>query len=147
MKASFIISTVLIALLVNVTLGQEQRCEASPNIGFEYKIVENTKTDFPPHVRSLRVVVKAKYFDDIHMKLLAQSLRKRFCNDDMISALIFDDLKVDKTLNEGQFLLGRVRPGEVRGIYALSDDGKTESIEYSTKRGNPFNEVVLKLSP
>jgi hypothetical protein len=127
--------------------GQGRPCGDKPKIGFEYKIVENTQTAFPPNVRSLRVVVQAKYFDDTHMKLLAQSLRKRFCTDDMISAMIFDDVKVAKHLDEGQFLMGRINAPEVRGFYSLKDRGKHEFIEYSRIRGNPTNEVILKLVP
>jgi len=142
-----IISMALISLLGVEAVGQQQRCGTKPKIGFEYDIVENTKTASPPNVRSLRVVLKAKYFNDTHIRLLAKSIRSLFCEDTEISALIFDDLSVAKRIRTDQFLLGKFRPPEVRGIYALSDEGKIESIEYSTRRGNPIDEIVLRLTP
>jgi hypothetical protein len=144
---SALIAVLIVWFAAKPSSAQELACIADRGASFDYDIIENTKSAFFPNTRMLRVVIKPKFFDEKHMRELARALRCRFCEDMEISALIFDNVKAAKALDMRQFLTGNLASREVRGIYALTDGGKFSSIEYSTKRGNPFNEVVLKLDP
>ena len=142
----------VLAVAVNSLFGQSKKCDSDYKDSVEYKLVQNYKTDLPPYIRSLRVVVKQENINREFMIRLARTLRHRFCTDNEITAMIFDSKRVARTIDEGQFLMGRVKVPEVRGFYTLTsytlaNQGREESIEFSTKRGNPTNEVVVKLSP
>jgi hypothetical protein len=133
--------------IVNTVFSQGRPCKSNDKIRIKYEIAENYKTDLPPYIRTLRVVVEAKYFNDDDMQGLANALRTRFCTDKEITAMIFDNMRVAKKMDEAQFLMGRISVPEVRGFYTLTNAGKKEFIEYSKKRGNPTNEVLLEISP
>ena len=141
-----------LAFMAGSTIGQSPKCDPDRGDSVKYRIAQNFKSNLPPYIRSLRIVVKPENFNRGYMTLLARSIHQRFCTDEEISAVIFDDKHVADTMDMGLFLTGRIKIPEVRGFYALtshtlSGKGKDHSIEYSTKRGNPTNEVVIDLPP
>jgi hypothetical protein len=145
-----VVTVFILSLGLSTSFGQTVKCVPDDKEAVKYELVQNYVTDLPPYTRSLRVVVKKENFNRAFMVRLANALRMRFCSDEEISAVIFDDKHVAESLNMGDFLTGRVTPPEVRGLYALTsytlaNKGKEESIEFSTKRGNPTNEVVINL--
>lgn len=109
-------------------------------------IAQSYKSNLPPFYRALRIVVKQKDFTHDSMVRLAKTIRNKFCQDDEITAIIFDDKRVAMTMDEGQYLIGEIKVPEVRGFYSYSKEDNYEGIEFSTERGKPFNEVRIKLS-
>jgi len=142
----------LLVIQISFLFGQAKKCASDNNDNVKYKIAQNFKGELPPFARSLRIVVKPENFNRDYMTRLGTALHQRFCTDDEISAIIFDDMNVANTMDMGLFAMGRIKVPEVRGFYtftshATSEKGKEQSIEYSTIRGNPTNEVVVNLPP
>ena len=137
-------------LLTSSLHAQTKKCVADKREAIDYKLVQNYKNNLPPYIRSLRVVIKKENFNRAFMVRLANAIRIRFCSDEEISAILFDDKRVAESLDVGQFLAGRVKVPEVRGFYARTSstsagDGSDEFVQFSTERGNPTNEVIIKL--
>ena len=143
----FLNFSALVACLASLSLGQSNECKLDQKVRAKYKVVQSYNPRFAPNTRALRLVVKPKNFNRDYMLLLAKTIRRQFCTDVEISALIFDSERAANRMDEGLFLMGKIKVPAVRGLYTLANHGMQESIEYSTQRGNPTNEIRIKLSP
>src|SRR4029078_944137 len=81
-----LISTV--GCLRNSSFGQSNKCNSDHKDVVKFKVVQSYKTDLPPYIRSLRIVVKQENFNRDYMLRLAKTLRQQFCTDNEISVMI-----------------------------------------------------------
>ncbi len=136
----------MIVCATGILMGQTNDCDKPRTGTAKYKVVRNEIPRFAPNTRSLRIVVKEKLFNRDSMVRLARTIRRQFCSDDEISVMIFDDERVARNMDEGLYLAGKIKVPELRGLYAFGDHGRSDSIEFSTKRGNPISEIVIDLT-
>jgi hypothetical protein len=141
-----VITLVVTTCLGGYCYGQDNNCSSDYKDRAKYELIFSQRITLPPYTRDVRIVVRQKNFNRDYMLRLARTLRQRFCKDDEISVVIFDSKRVAKTMDMGLFLRGKIKVSELRGFYTLTNHGKSESIQFSTKKGNPNNEVLVKLS-
>lgn len=146
-----------IAWLMNylpiVSFAQEKsqkiiKCKVESSRKVKYKLVSIDRTEVkPPFITGLRIVLKKNRFNRNYMIKLAQRLNAEYCNEEVISAAIFDDYKAAKRADAViEYLLKKRSVPELRGFYSLNRNTGEELIEFSAKRGNPPNEIKINLN-
>jgi hypothetical protein len=146
-----IICIYLFLLFCSVVVGQPStktvECKVDSSKKFKYKIIAKERTINEPYIFSIRVVIKDnKKFNKENMLKFTENIKARFCNEERISVVIFDD---EKTANESRvvadYLLDQRKAPELRGFYSLDRKTGSEGIQFSTKRGNPTDEVKIDI--
>lgn len=124
-------------------------CKVEPNKNFNYTIIQQGRSIGESPVFSLRVVIRDnKKYNRTDMLKFAENIKARFCNEENISVVIFDD---KKALDENSravtdyLLYQTIAPG-LRGFYSFNRKTGYEGIQFSTKRENPLDEVKIEIS-
>ncbi len=123
-----------------------EKCKVCPKQTFKYKLISIGRSLSEPPITGLRIVVKQPRFNRTDMAELARVLKAMYCHEESISAVIFDDSKVAKQAHVVvDQLVGTRKVPELRGYFSFDKQtGKTQ-ISFSTKRGNPPEEIALDL--
>ena len=145
-----IMALVCFVLFVSISsFAQQQKvekCFVPRNVRAKYQLVVEARPIGEAKTIILDVVVKPKNFTKEYMTKFANRIKTEYCSDDVITLQIFDnEASVRKWY--GDFREGvKTADGERRGMYYLNRKTGEETIEYSTKLGNPINEVRIELS-
>src|SRR5437867_932817 len=76
-----------------VSSQQIKKCRVPKDVGGKYKLVSIGHSLGKPVILGLRIVVKPTNFNRAYMIRLARRLNLEYCNDENISAVIFDDYR------------------------------------------------------
>lgn len=151
-KCSIFANSIALILIIFVSnlAGQQSegkitKCRVDSKESVKYKLIFTHKNSLPPYTLVLNIVVKQKDFNTKYMTRLAKTVSSQFCHENEISVTIFDDARAAKRTDIGAYLAGEIVVPELRGFYSLQRDKKFESIEFSTKRGNPPDEIKIDL--
>ena len=123
-----------------------ERCTSNSDDHVKFRIVSVDRGIREPFVLELRIVLKSDDFNRTFMVRLAKTIRETYCKEKNVGIVIFDDKKAAKRTDMVRFLTGQVQVPEVRGFYSLDRQRNLESMSFSTKRGNAYDEVVVQLS-
>lgn len=146
------VSLVFINVCFYVVSGQERldkipQCDINQDNEVKYKVVYANRGIREPYTLGLRIVVKEKQVNREFILKLAESLRRRYCMDNDIGATIFDDKEIAKSADAiVDQLLGKKQIPEIRGFYSLDRKNGIEKVSFSSKRGNPPDEIVIDLA-
>ena len=123
-----------------------KECKVSLKEEVKYKLISIGRTVGEPYITGLRIVVKDKYFNKDDMVQLTKIIKARYCNEEIISVVMFDDAKVAKQARAViDQLAGNRKVPEIRGFYSMDRKTEKEIISFSTKRGNPADEISIQL--
>ncbi len=124
----------------------ERKCVASSKRTIDYRLVSSGR-GLGRGVLGLRIVLAAKYFNRTDMMTLAENLREKYCREDVVGVTIFDNKRDAKVADIVVKHLSGVRKSKsIRGFYSLDRTRGLEKLSFSTKPGNPDDEVLLDLS-
>lgn len=132
----------------SANFGQEQKIQKCPvpeGIGGKYKIIFETRTLGEPKRIILDVVVNSKNYTKEYLTEFAKRIKAEYCNENYLSVNIFDNKKAIRIWYEN-FIVSEKRSEERRGTYLLDKQTDYEVVEFSTRPGNPINEVRIELS-
>lgn len=124
-------------------------CKVEANKKFKYTIIQQGRTIGESPIFSLRVVIsKNEKYNRTDMLKFAENVKARFCKEENISVVIFDDKKAlyENSRVVTDYLIYKIKAPELRGFYALDRKTGSESIQFSTNRENPLDEVVIEIS-
>lgn len=142
-----LLSIILFSVCFSV-VGQKQKietCSAKNLKGGEYKLISVIYPVNTPHKVVLDIWIKPKNFTKEYMTKLATRLRATYCNEDYISVSIFDNKK-DQLGSGHDFIISGGKINRSRGYYWLNKKTGEEGISFSTKPGNPIDEVKIIFS-
>lgn len=145
MRYRFISLTFLILSFSLVSIAQEteiQKCAVPKNIDGKYKLAAEVRPLGEPKRLHVYVVVKPKNFTKEFMTELAKRLKSVYCNEDAIYVTIFDSKEKITGWFHDYVLSGR-KVDKRRGTYLIDRNESKETIEFSTKSGNPIDEVRI----
>lgn len=124
-----------------------KECKVKSQEKIKYKLISIGRSIREPFVVGLRIVLKDKYFNKDNMIQLTKIIKARYCNEENIAVTIFDDAKIAKIADiVVKHLSGERIIPEIRGFYAFERRNNYEKLSFSTKRGNPPDEISIQLS-
>lgn len=122
-------------------------CKIDSNKQFKYKIVTKSRSLGERPILGMYVVIKDnKKYNKEDMLKFTENIKMRFCNEEIISVVIFDDQKTAYSKNVTDYLLEYRKSPELRGFYSLDRKTSRESLKFSPRRGNPAEEVKIDIS-
>ena len=124
---------------------QIEKCRVDSKERVNYKLIFEHRNSLPPYALIAKIVVRQRNYNKEYMQRLAQTLASRYCHDDQISVAIFDDEKAARKTDMFEYLIGHVKVPELRGFYSMDRAEKTSGIVFSTRRGNPPDEIKIDL--
>lgn len=123
-----------------------RECKVSYKPRVNYKLVSVGRTIREPIVTGLRIVLEPKDFKEEKLVQLTSLLKAKYCREQEISVVLFDDSTVakeaDVVVDE---LAGSRKVPELRGFYSFNRKTGKEEMSFSRIRGNPPDEVLLRL--
>ena len=149
-KVWVVVITLLCCILA--TSGQEvdpnlKACKVSSKPIVKYELVSAGVGLGKSPVVGLRIVVADKFFNRLQMELLVKQLGEKYCNATELGVTIFDDKKTAQNARVVvEHLSGKRVVPQIRGFYSANKSTGLSKLEFSTKRGNPTNEITLDLS-
>lgn len=148
MKIRIVVLASLILCVSFVSSAQDQKikkCSVPKEMKGKYKLALEARPLGESKKIILDVVIKPKNFTKEYMTEFVNRIRAEYCNEDIISLAIFDNKKSVQNWYRNFATSGK-KIDEKRGTYLLNRKTGEEGIEYSTKAGNPINEVRIELS-
>ncbi|HVE56283.1 MAG TPA: hypothetical protein VNB22_05600 [Pyrinomonadaceae bacterium] len=141
----------IVLILSIATFGQTSsetvECKIDSNKKFKYNIVTKSRTLGEQPIFGMYVVIKDnKKYNKEDMLKFTENIKMRFCNEERISVVIFDDKKAIYSKVVTDYLLGYNKAPELRGFYSLDRKTNKEGIQFSLQRGNPTDEVKIDIS-
>jgi hypothetical protein len=112
----------------------------------KYRVGFQRRTKGKPSILLVQISVAPEHFNFAAIKLLAQQLKKDFQHEQHLTVLISDDYDTARSSDLLVDIMRREPPPGYRGVYELDSTAGREGINFSTKRGNPINEVDIDVS-
>lgn len=107
----------------------------------KYRIADTTRTVSGPPTLVIYLSIKPNSFNQKDMEALARALDRRFCNEQRVSALIFDDRRIFPRTKA----VDAIDWSAYRGDFLIDRQTEEGYISFSTERGKPRDEVNIKL--
>jgi hypothetical protein len=121
-----------------------QKCDVSAAAG-RYKVIFATRPNSVGSEVLLDVVISPKNFNRSFMNDFVRRIRATFCKEDTISISLFDSEKAAKGWHY-IYMISKGQTDSRRGTYMFNRRSGKEALEFSTKPGNPIDEVKMELS-
>jgi hypothetical protein len=154
MRTCFKLLSLAMLMLVSTSSGISQKrgdiTECKSNIAnpVKFKVLRVSPSIREPFTLGIDVAVRKKDFNREFMIRFAQTIRARYCMENAIGVAIVDDKKV--FLADPEIIayhLGGIKKSPViRGFYSFNRLTGVNVIGFSTKRGNPDDEIVIDFS-
>ena len=145
------ILVLLLATSLTTTLSAQQiskeikTCKVDHVNRVPYDLISSGRGLSDPIETGLRIVVAPKFYNAKDMEELAHILRLQYCQENHLSVVIFDAAKPAKEARAVvDQLTGKRAVPELRGFYSLDRTTDIEKMSFSTKRGNPTDEVKIQ---
>ena len=145
LKIKFVICLGIILFFSGLVFSQSEnkvKCKTSKSIGGKYILFSETYLVENPNRVLLEIIIKPKNFNKEYMTKLANRIKLQYCNINTISVEIFDSKKSLLGWHY-DFVTTGGKIDRRRGIYFLDKKTGEESLEFSTKSGNPINEITI----
>ncbi len=110
--------------------------------GGNYKVVFSGKSLKSPNTLSLFIVVKPKNITSEYLYKLAKRLKSEYCYEEKLIVSIFDNKKY---ANIDSLKVKKGDKNYLRGSYSFDNSSKKEYLSFSSKLGNPADEIKLVL--
>ena len=147
-----LLPVVLAFLAFGITVSAQSRkiekCNVRSKDQPKYDVIFEQKNDLAPYWLGVDIVVRPENFNADFMRGLADTLTRRYCHDNYISVTIYDEKRAARNTTDSVmalYLRGRIKVPALRGFYSFDKDSKHVGVSYSTKRGNPTDEVRIEL--
>jgi hypothetical protein len=145
-------ATVGLALVFSLAphLCGQQKDKCSPAVkterAFKYRIGKSFRTVKGPPTLVVYISVKPQYFNREDMLSFAQQLNRDFCHEQRVSIWIFDAYPSAQSFAPHPHSLTYDRDMEaLRGFYRLNRETHEETIQFSSSRGKPRDEIKIDL--
>ena len=120
-------------------------CRAPKLDSGRYKLLFTTRGVTGDKTLILYILLKSEDINRGYLLTVAERINKTYCNEASVIAAIFDERKYAGTFAVTDFAVSRnVYPG-YRGQYRLNRQPISETLMYSSKKGNPIDEVEIDL--
>ena len=144
-RITALISLVLLTTFVCAAQNEKiQKCSVPKGVGGKYKLIFEARPLGEPKTVLVDVVIKPKNFTKQYMTEFAERVKAEYCNEDWVGIAIFDSKKAQLGWHY-DFVISGGKVERRRGTYLLERKIGREGIEFSTKPGNPINEVRIEL--
>ena len=145
-KVTFLFSSILFVCSVSFAQQQEiEKCPVSKETSGKYKLFTASRPLETYKQVLLQIIVKPKNFTKEYMTEIAKRIKTEYCKEEIVMLNIFDSKKSLLGWHYDYVVTGG-KTDRRRGTYLLNRKTGEEAIEFSTKSGNPINEIRIELS-
>jgi hypothetical protein len=135
----------LLSLSADAQWRKVKRCQATEKAG-KYKLFFDWRPLDERRTVSAYIIVKPKNINRKYLLQVARRLKSEYCYDEKLNVIIFDDIKLISADPVLDYANSDQKIVKWRGLYSFDRATGKESFEFSTKLGNPTNEVQVDLS-
>lgn len=123
-----------------------KKCKTSGKVGGKYKFLFSIRNStIEDKSLSIFIVIKPENINKQYLLEFVKRIRQEYCNESSIVVQIFEDKKNAGTFTVEYYAINKIADEGYRGAYVLDRDTGLEGLRFSTKRGNPIDEIRIEL--
>lgn len=128
-----------------LSFAQEQnikKCKVPKSTGGKYTLSSESRPIGRSDEVIVDVIVKPGHFNTSFMNEFGKRIKATYCHENVILLSIFDS-KTDIVGWNYDWVLSQGKDDRRRGTYLFDRKAAKDAVEFSTKKGNPINEVRI----
>ena len=149
MKVSVKTHLLFVALLFGFVLWTDaqvnprKKCSTGTNGGRYHLVSESRALDQEGLL--IFIVVKPDRINEEYLRQVASEIKARYCNEVRVVTVISDKKKYADPAVLSEYRDSKSRIAKMRGFYSFDRRNGIERLEFSTRLGNPPDEIKVKL--
>ena len=124
----------------------QSKCKITKHSGGKYDLLYLSRNNEDPKTLFVFVKIKSKNINRKYLLQFVKRVREQYYNEKNIIVEIFDDDENAGYHSVMEFKTKKVVADGYRGEYSLFRDKSMEELTYSEIKGNPIDEIRIKLS-